>query len=94
MDIQIRKAIPEDAEILIKIYNDAFYEDYVRYGECPAYGRSVDDMKKSIIEVPKHIAFVDSPPIGVISVKETEPHIYYIQRRVQEDDRHGLVSCY
>ena len=78
MDLQIRKANPEDAEILIKIYNEAFYEDYVRYGECPAYGRSVDDMKKSIIEVPKHIAFVDSTPIGVISVKETEAHIYYI----------------
>ena len=78
MDLQIRKSIPEDAEILIKIYNAAFYEDYVCYGVCPAYGRSVDDMKKSIIEVSKHIAFVDSTPIGVISVKETEPHIYYI----------------
>ena len=78
MDLQIRKANSEDAEVLIKIYNEAFYEDYVRYGECPAYGRSVDDMKKSIIEVPKHIAFVDSTPIGVISVKETAPHIYYI----------------
>ena len=49
MDLQIRKANPEDAEILIKIYNEAFYEDYVRYGECPAYGRSVDDMKKSML---------------------------------------------
>ena len=46
MDLQIRKADIEDAEILIKIYNEAFYEDFVRYGECPAYGRSVDDMKK------------------------------------------------
>ena len=78
MDVQIRKAIPEDAEILIKIYNEAFYEDYVRYGECPAYGRSVDDMKKSIIEVPKYIALVDSRPIGVISVKEKGEHVYCI----------------
>ena len=78
MDIQIRKAIPEDAEILIKIYNAAFYEDYVRYGVCPAYGRSVNDMRISIIEVPKHIAFFDSKPIGVISVKQTGDHVYYI----------------
>ena len=32
MEIQIRKAVLEDAEILIKIYNESFYEDYVRYG--------------------------------------------------------------
>ena len=78
MDIQIRKAMPEDAEILIKIYNDAFYEDYVRYGECPAYDRSVDDMKKSIIEVPKYIAYQDLTPIGVISVKDEGDGVYYI----------------
>ncbi len=78
MDLQIRKAIPEDAEILIKIYNDAFYEDYVRYGECPAYGRSVDDMKKSIIGISKYIAYHDSIPIGVISVKDEGDGVYYI----------------
>ena len=78
MDIQIRKAIHEDAEVLVKIYNEAFYDDYVRYGECPAYGRSIDDMKKSIIEVPKYIALSDSRPIGVISVKEKSDRVYYI----------------
>ncbi|MBO4386556.1 MAG: GNAT family N-acetyltransferase [Treponema sp.] len=78
MEIQIRKAVSEDAETLINIYNAAFYEDYVRYGECPAYGRSTDDMKKSIIEVPKHIALYNSLPVGVISVKETSEKVYYI----------------
>jgi ribosomal protein S18 acetylase RimI-like enzyme len=76
--MQVRKAIPENAEILIKIYNEAFYEDFIRYGECPAYGRSVDDMKKSIIEIPKYIAYYDSIPIGVISVKSEGEGIYYI----------------
>ena len=78
MDLQIRKAIAEDAEILIKIYNEAFYEDYVKYGECPAYGRSVDDMKKSIAEIPKYIAYYNSIPIGVISVKAEGEGVYYI----------------
>ena len=78
MNIEIRKAIPEDANILIKIYNESFYEDYVRYGECPAYGRSVDDMKKSILEIPKYIAYHDSVPIGAISVKEKSKGVYYI----------------
>ena len=63
MDLQIRKAIPEDAEILIKIYNAEFYEDYVRYGVCPAYGRSVEEMKKSIIEISTYIAYHDTEQI-------------------------------
>ena len=66
MDIQIRKALPQDADIIIKIYNESFYEDYVKYGECPAYGRSEYEMKKSIVEIPKYIALHDSIPIGVI----------------------------
>ncbi|MBR4825257.1 MAG: GNAT family N-acetyltransferase [Spirochaetaceae bacterium] len=78
MDLQIRKAVPEDAEILIKIYNAAFYEDFVRYGVCPAYGRSVNEMQKSIIEIPKYIAFHDSIPVGVISVKDKGEQVYYI----------------
>ena len=76
--MEIKKAIPEDAEILIKIYNEAFYEDFVRYGQCPAYNRSVDDMKKSIIDIPKYIAYHDSTPIGVISVKDNGEGEYYI----------------
>ena len=78
MDLQIRKAVPEDAGTLIKIYNAAFYEDFVRYGVCPAYGRSVDEMQKSIIEIPKYIAFHDSIPVGVISVKDKGEQVYYI----------------
>ncbi len=78
MDIQIKKAFAEDANILIEIYNESFYEDYVNYGECPAYGRSVNDMKKSIIEIPKYIAFYNSIPIGVISVREKNEKVYYI----------------
>lgn len=76
--MEIKKAILEDAEILIKIYNEAFYEDFVRYGQCPAYNRSVDDMKKSIIDIPKYIAYHDSTPIGVISVKDNGEGEYYI----------------
>ena len=78
MEILIRKAVLEDAEILIKIYNESFYDDYVRYGECPAYGRSIDDMKKSIAEIPKYIAVYNSVPIGAISIKEKSEKVYYI----------------
>ena len=58
MEIEFRKAKTADAEVLIDIYNAAFYSDYVRYGECPAYGRTVSFEKiqviiETILGVPK-----------------------------------------
>ena len=38
MELNYRKAVQDDAELLIEMYNAAFHADYIRYGECPAYG--------------------------------------------------------
>ena len=46
MEIEFRKAKTADAEVLIDIYNSAFYSDYLRYGECPAYGRTREVMER------------------------------------------------
>ena len=78
MDIQIKKASSKDARVLVNIYNKAFYEDYVKYGVCPGYGRSVSDMEKSIDEVPKYIAELDSNFVGAISVLKKGDGLYYI----------------
>ena len=78
MDIQIKKATTEDAEVLVDIYNKAFYEDFVKYGECPGYGKSVNDMEKSINETSKYIAFVDKNPVGTISVLKKNDGLYYL----------------
>ena len=53
MKIEYRKADIADAELLIDIYNSAFYSDYIKYGECPAYGKTKEMMEKSIINYPK-----------------------------------------
>lgn len=34
MGIEYRQAKMEDAELLISIYNDSFYSDYVRIENC------------------------------------------------------------
>ncbi len=44
MEIGFRKAAKADAELLIEIYNSAFYSDNVKYGECPSYGRTKEMM--------------------------------------------------
>lgn len=51
-NITYRKAVKEDANILIKIYNDSFYDDYIKYGECPGYGKTREQMENSIQNIP------------------------------------------
>ena len=78
MNIQIKAATIEDAEVLVDIYNKAFYEDFVKYGECPGYGKSVSDMEKSINETLKYIAYDGENPVGAISVSKKDDGLYYL----------------
>ena len=78
MKVEYRKADIADAELLIEIYNSAFYSDYIKYGECPAYGKTKEMMEKSIINYPKFIAFYIDKPVGCISCKQVEEGIYEV----------------
>ena len=78
MKIEYRKADIADAELLIEIYNSAFYSDYIKYGECPAYGKTKEMMEKSIINYPKFIIFYNGKPVGCISCKQVEKGIYEV----------------
>ena len=73
-----KQADISDADVLIDIYDSAFRDDYLRYGECPAYGRSREDMEQSVRDFPKIIAYDQGKPVGVISYKEEGPGKYYI----------------
>ena len=70
MKIEYRKADIADAELLVGIYNSAFYDDYVKYGECPAYGKTKEMMEKSIIDFPKFIIVGILPEYGVAGIKD------------------------
>ncbi|MDQ5984134.1 MAG: hypothetical protein RUMPE_01170 [Eubacteriales bacterium SKADARSKE-1] len=78
MNINYIKARKDDADMLIKIYNASFYDDYVKYGECPAYGMSRESMKDAIAKSTKLIIFCEDIPIGVISVISKGNGEYYI----------------
>lgn len=78
MKIEYRKADIADAELLVGIYNSAFYDDYVKYGECPAYGKTKEIMEKSIIDFPKFIILYNKEPVGCVSCKQVEAGIYEI----------------
>ncbi len=76
--IEFRKAETADAEVLVEIYNASFYDDYIKYGECPAYGRTKEEMEQSIIDYPKFLIINDNSPVGCISCKEMEAGNYEV----------------
>ena len=78
MSIKYVKANKEDVDILIEIYNASFYDDYIRYGECPGYGRTRESMEASIEKFPKFIIHYNDKPVGVISVENKGKGEYYL----------------
>lgn len=80
MDITFKKATKEDCKLLIDINNKAYYSDYIRYGECPGYNISHENMLSSIEnkEIEKYIICADNVPIGVISIHNKSGGKYYL----------------
>ena len=78
LKIAYKKADIADAALLIDIYNASFYRDYVKYGECPAYGKTKEMMEKSIMDYPKFLILYSDNPVGCISCKKLEEGVYEI----------------
>ena len=68
--IEFRKASAADAELLIDLYHSAFYSDDIRYGTCPAYGKTKEMMEQSIMDSNNFLILYDSMPVGCISCRE------------------------
>ena len=100
MELIYKNAEVNDAEILIDIYNSAFHDDYTRYGQCPAYGRTKENMEQSIKDFPKIIAYEQGKPVGVISYKSEGPGKYYIGCLAVKKEEQGrgigtaLMKCF
>ena len=78
MELIYKNAEINDAELLIEIYNSAFHDDYLRYRQCPAYGRSKESMEQSVKDFPKIIACDRDKAVGVVSYKNEGQGKYYI----------------
>ena len=78
MEPVYKNADMNDIDVLISIYNSAFYDDFLRYGECQAYGRSKESMEQSLKDYPKTLAYDQDKAVGVISYKAEGPGKYYI----------------
>lgn len=78
MKIGFRKAEPDDAELLIGICNSAFRRDDIRYGECPAYGKNPEMMRRSAAQYLKFLILCDERPVGSISCRALRQGEYEI----------------
>ena len=78
MALTYREAVKSDADLLMDIYNSSFYDDYVRYGECPGYGKTKSQMEASILRFPKHIIMKDGIPVGVVSLENRGNGQYFL----------------
>lgn len=59
-----------DADIFVEIQNKSFKEDYLRYGECPGYGRTLKSMLVSMKKNIQYKIMSDDIPVGKISAHE------------------------
>lgn len=89
-----KRADISDADVLREIYDSAFRDDYIRYGQCPAYGRSREDMEQSVRDYPKIIAYDEGKAVGVISYKAEGQGKYYIGclAALKEEQGRGIGS--
>ena len=64
-------ATTDDIRDLIEIQNQAFYDDYIKFGECPGYGRTYESMKHSVENCIVYITTVDYIPVYSCLVKRS-----------------------
>ena len=78
MMISFRQAAMDDAGLLTDIDNASFFSDYLRFGACPGYGKTIEMMEESIRLYPKHIILCGNKPVGCISCHQISPQEYEI----------------
>lgn len=78
MEVTFRRATLADAALLVEIYDAAFFDDFVRYGECPGYGRTREKMEQSIARAPKYVICCGSAAVGAISWENRGQGWYFL----------------
>lgn len=77
-ELCFRPAEEKDVPLLTNLYDRAFLEDFQRYGQCPGYGRSQEQMRDSLRRVPKQILLFGGVPVGVLSYERRDDNSVYL----------------
>ncbi len=77
-ELCFRPAEEKDVPLLTNLYDRAFLKDFQRYGQCPGYGRSQEQMRDSLRRVPKQILLFGGVPVGVLSHERRDDGSVYL----------------
>lgn len=78
MELKFERATIEDVEILINVRNQSFYADYIKYGECPGYNISKENMTTSILNKMSYKIIYNNHVVGNISATDNQDNTYYL----------------
>ncbi|HNW36045.1 MAG TPA: GNAT family N-acetyltransferase [Candidatus Ozemobacteraceae bacterium] len=78
-EVSIERATIHDSPALIQIQNLSFYDDFVMYGECPAYEESLEAMQNHISNKIVYKILVDGKIIGDVIIRKREDNKYYLR---------------
>lgn len=67
MNIRFERACENDAMLIIDVRNKSFYDDFIKFGECPGYNRAENDMKRSIQNSIMYNIIADEHVVGNVS---------------------------
>jgi len=70
MKLILQRAVEEDAQSIIDARDQSFYDDYVRFGECPGYHITPEAMRDTIRKADVYRILVDGKMAGDVSVHQ------------------------
>lgn len=77
MKIELIRAQKADAKRLAEVYNLSFYSDYLRYGECPGYHKTEEQVLSNMEKSDVYKITADGLIVGAASVKrESDDHCF------------------
>ena len=78
MKIEFERATIGDIDALINVRSQSFYEDYVKYGECPGYNNSKESMTNIILNRIAYKIICNNQIVGNINVRDNQDNTYYL----------------
>ncbi|WP_304943423.1 GNAT family N-acetyltransferase [Vallitalea guaymasensis] len=78
MNIKFQRATVKDADKIINIRNQCFHSDYIKYGECPGYNISKENMERYIKNNLSYKIICDNKIVGNVSVRDNNDTTYYL----------------
>lgn len=70
MNLVLQRAVEEDAQSIINARDQSFYDDYIRFGECPGYHKTPEEMQYTIQKADVYRILIDGEMVGDISVHQ------------------------